>query len=600
MARSAKDGKQHKGKTEVDPSIFSKITRLIVSDTPIDTTLQAVVEQAVESTGAHRAFLAITEHDRGELAVRYTAGDGWSEEKKKLRLKVSEETGRGITSHVAATGWPHNSGDVKNDPYYILFFEDVVSEMAVPLLDADHRTRGVINIESTEKNAFDEKDEETLSALANLAVTAIVMSKHRAREAAVISIGKDLTKFSETQDLLQKIIDRTAEALRFEDCSLFLIDPVSGELVLRATRGTLDQQQGNAAYHLGEGLTGWVAKEGLPIRIQTPHNDPRLRGVHQEFPRDETGAFLAVPIYGLDRVLGVLRVLRKKSFYPWFPNDFTQDDESVLSIIASQVGVALENARLIDRLVRAERMAAWGEMSARSAHMIGNRVFAIKGDMDELEYLLGQSELDRKAVAEVIEGIKKGIFSLEEILAEFREFVMATQLNLEEHNLNDLVAQAANESFPRRSNVELKMDLQPDLPKILADPSKLKRSISELIENSINWQPNGGMLTLRTEIADLSKLKITSRAPVRNNYVQLTVEDKGPGVPEDHKSKIFNPFYSTRSKGMGLGLSIVKGIVEAHRGFILETGEAGKGARFLIVLPCLIESNEQPEESSRP
>jgi len=62
----------------------------------------------------------------------------------------------------------------------------------------------------------------------------------------------------------------------------------------------------------------------------------------------------------------VLRVQRKKSPYKWFPNDFTDDDEKILVTIASQLGIALDNARLVDQLVKAERMAAWGDMSARS------------------------------------------------------------------------------------------------------------------------------------------------------------------------------------------------------------------------------------------
>jgi signal transduction histidine kinase len=67
--------------------------------------------------------------------------------------------------------------------------------------------------------------------------------------------------------------------------------------------------------------------------------------------------------------------------------------------------------------------------------------------------------------------------------------------------------------------------------------------------------------------------------------VQIEFADQGPGVPLDSKDRIFRPFYTSRVKGMGLGLSIVKGIVEAHQGIIREVGEAGKGARFLIFLP---------------
>lgn len=568
-----------------DSSVLGSATKLLISEADLDTVLRTVLEQAVETTSAMRGFLAIVDHDRGDLAVRYTVGENWDEHKRQMRLKVSEKTGRGITSHVAATGKSYISGDVNNDPYYIQFFEDVKSELAVPLVDADQRVWGVINIESRQYNAFDKGHQEMVEALASVGSAAITISHHRARETALVDIGKDLTEILDVPALLQRVIDVTAEALRFEDCSIFLIDQAAGELTLRASRGSLAERVDRASYRLGEGLTGWVASEGNTIRTTDPRRDPRWRGLHAEYPPEEVGAFMAVPIIGRDRTLGVLRVLRKKSPYPWFPNDFTPDDERILTIIGSQVGVALENTFLVDRLLNAQRMAAWGEMSARSAHMIGNRLFAIKGDLNELEYMLSGDSPDVAAGLELLASTKKGIFSLEEILGEFREFVMATHLNLEESDLGDLLRESASEGFPKRSPVRLVLDIAESMPKIQADRGKLKRCFSELMENSINFQPEGGELVVSSDVADDKMLKEIPNAPRSGKFLQVIFRDNGPGIPEENKARIFTPFFTTRSKGMGLGLSIVKGIIEAHRGFILETGEPEEGANFTILLP---------------
>lgn len=572
-----------------DPTILGNAAKLLVSELDLHSILQKILDNAIVSMGAMRGFIALVDYDRGDLVVPYVSGEGWDEEKRKLRLKVSEETGRGITSHVAAIGESHRSGYVEDDPYYLPFFTDVMSELAVPMVDANGRTRGVINIESREKDAFGQGHQEFIESLASIATAAIMMSDHRVREMALIDVGKDLTRITNIPQLLRKVLDVTAEALRFEDCSLFLTDTATQELVLRGSRGGLSEKVGQLSYQIGEGLTGWVAAKGEPIRIAKPNQDTRWRGVHQEFPPEDIGAFMAVPITGRDRVLGVLRVMRKRSPYKWFPNDFTADDERIVSIIGSQIGVALENAYLVDRLVNAQRMAAWGEMSARSAHMIGNRLFAIKGDLNELDYVTSDNCGDRQAIKELLGSIRNGVFSLEEILAEFREFVMATKLSAETTDLNEIVNQSVSESFPKRSPVKLHMNLADSLPKIQADPVKLKRCFSEIMENSINFQPDGGEFSVTTVKADPEELREIPNAPNLGEFVRVTFSDRGPGVPEENKSRIFTPFFSTRSKGMGLGLSIVKGIIDAHHGFIYESGESGNGASFTILLPCVSE-----------
>jgi signal transduction histidine kinase len=569
-----------------EPALIAGVSQLIVTGESIGKVLRTILDESVQVCGAVRGFLAIVDHDRGELDVRYTAGDGWSEEKRLGRLKVSEETGRGITSHVAATGKPYNSPNVKHDPYYICSFDDVKSELAVPLVDSNQRTRGVLNIESTRSSAFNTEHEHLALALAGLAVIAMVVADHRSREAALVQIGKELNGFTDAGAIPQKVLDVAAEALSFEDCSLFMIDRASGKLVLRASRGALRRKIGKATYDLGEGLTGWTAQQKQAIRLVNPSSDPRWRGLHQELPNVEDGAFMAVPILGRSGLIGVLRVQRRKSPYKWFRNDFTEDEERILSTIAGQLAVALENIRLVDQLVKTERLAAWGEMSARSAHMIGNRVFAIKGDINEIEYILQSGEVEPADAWKLLGSIKNGIFLLEEILNEFREFVKATQIELVETDINELVRESIEESFPKRSATTLKLNLDGDIPHVSADPTKLKRCFSELMENAVSFQPEGGEIVVTTSLADARSKKWLKAGRQSGRYVAVRFEDTGPGVELENKPKIFNPFFTSRAKGMGLGLSIVKGIVDAHDGTIYESGTPGKGARFTILLPC--------------
>ncbi len=559
--------------------------------------LEEINQAAMEAVGADRAFVALAHDATGELALVATAGIGWNDQFRALRLKI-DDTGRaansktngegrsGITSHVASTGLPYITGNVDADPYYYAFFDDVYSEIAVPLLDGNGHTLGVINIESFQPNHFHDSHLSLIQSLANIASLRLLMDGYRAREAALVEIGKDLSAIADPDLLMRRVVDVAAAQLRFEDCSLFVLDRDRQQLILQAARGALVSRIGKAAYPLGEGLTGWVAQHGEPIRIGSPREDVRWKGRFEEFPATDVGAFLAVPIFGRSGILGVLRVLRRKSVAPWFRREFTEDDESVLLTIASQLGTAIENSRILDRLVNTERMAAWGELSAKAAHMIGNRTFAIKGDLNELEYLMSEPEDRRTEFRILAEGIRRGIFRLEEILQEFRDFVRATQIALAEQNLNEIIRQCVEESYPKRSRVALTMELAPDLPPIMADAARLKRAFSELIENSLSFQPEGGSLLIRTSRTKPSRISTLARLPRGRVYLQAEFLDAGPGIPDDIKPRIFTPFFTSRARGLGLGLSIVKGILEAHRGTIVEVGAKSSGAHFIAFLPA--------------
>ncbi len=581
--------------------LIHRLGRRAVEADHTNTLLEEFNVAAMEAVGGDRAFIALANDDTGELSLVATGGAGWTDEFRAMRLKIAARVKNGsddfngktkdgairfgITSHVAATGKPYITGDVDADPYYFAFFDDVCSEIAVPFVDANQHTRGVINIESFKRDHFTSEHLEFLLSLADIAAMRLMMDRYRARETALVEVGKDLSAIADTAQLMRRVVDVAAEVLRFEDCSLFLLNKDKDSLVLQASRGSLSDRIGQAAYPLGEGLTGWVGQHGEPIRTTQPNADPRWRGRFEEVPVSEVGAFLAVPIFGRNDVLGVLRVLRRKSAAVWFRREFTDDDEGVLLTIASQLGAAIENSRIFDRLVNTERMAAWGELSAKAAHMIGNRTFAIKGDLNELEYRLSDPEDRRDEFRELAESIRRGIFRLEEILQEFRDFVRATQITLTSCDLNEIVQQCIEESFPKRSDVTLTLELDRSLPQIMADAARLKRAFSELIENSVSFQPEGGSLTIRTAVAAPAQVQSLARLPRSRPYAQVEFIDNGPGIPEDIKPRIFVPFFTSRARGMGLGLSIVKGILEAHRGNVVEVGNKGEGAHFIAFLP---------------
>ena len=608
-----------------------------------DELLKSTLDEAMTSVNGTRGFLALIDTASGELVLRFTTGDGWTEDIRRLRVNIRALAGgaaasgldsvegatvegalgkrlaeysnarQGITRHVVVNGRRYWTGDVSNDPYYIGFFDDVKSEVAVPITARGGGTIGVINIESPHADAFGEEHANKLSLLARRAAVIIAMAEHQLREEALIAIGKDFNSTADLDKIIHDVVVQATKILRADDCSLFLMQDEGAEhaaLQLVASNGPLNEQAetGRVRYELGEGLTGWVAQNAQAIRVGDPRTDPRWKGLFMEAPAGEIAAVMAVPVRGHRGTTGVLRVVRhrKGSLY-FLPQEFTQADEDVFLTLAGQLAVAIDRTRFLTRLLNAERMAAWGEMSARSAHMIGNAVFGVKGHLNELSHLLKSDDPNRvleipaRDVSLLMEDVTRGIYRLEEILGEFRDFVLATQLHATPQDINQVMRNVTAESFPRHSKVDLVLNLTPQLPPVMADEAKLKRAFSELIENSIDFQPHGGMLTIRTSIADSDMVReLTRRAPAETT-LQIEFIDSGPGLSEHDRERVFTPFYTRKAKGMGLGLSIVKGIIEAHGGDIRENGPGGigsvtglsnnhsssSGAHFVILLPSL-------------
>ncbi len=555
--------------------------------------LQEALKEALKATNGRRAFLARIEQETGELVVGETAGGDWTDENRTLRLKPHNRTERGITGYVAITGEPYLCADVRNDSHYIEAFPDVLSEIAVPFFDAEGRVRGVLNVDSDRLAAFSPGDLVMLTTFANGIAASLAFEEFREREQLLVDIGLELASTTDVNALARRVVNVTAQTLKCEACSVFLLDDAAESLLLQASSGSLRSQVGTASYGIGEGLTGAVAKTGETIRLDDPRHDPRWLGKYPEFSSDELSAFLAVPIFGRERILGVIRASRPRSAPAWFRARFTESDERVLQTIASQLGNSVENSRSLGRLVRSERMAAWGELSAKSAHMIGNRTFAIKGDLNELKFLLAKAKESGQVkkpdvLAEVdslVESVEVGVYRLEGILREFRDFVMATQIKLRDTDINLLVHETLKETFPRRTKIVLKADYAQALPHIACDAEKMKRALSELIENALSFMADGGQLRVRTALAPPERLPKIARISRRQRYIEISLSDTGPGVADESKEKIFQPFFSTRVKGMGLGLSIVKGIIDAHQGVIREIGAEGQGAKFAIFMP---------------
>jgi PAS domain S-box-containing protein len=228
-----------------------------------------------------------------------------------------------------------------------------------------------------------------------------------------------------------------------------------------------------------------------------------------------------------------------------------------------------ERQQLQEKLLQAERLAALGHMAAHISHEVKNPLMIIGGLARRvLKESAADPQLNLNRLKIIVEEIKR----LEDFLLEVGSFARLSGAKKTSVNLNALIQEMALqlEASLNEKNIELSLNLDPQLPEVKFDPLHFRQVLLNIAKNSIEAMPSGGHLTF------------ASGCHHENVYVK--VSDTGEGIPPDILEKIFNPFYSTKPKGSGLGLAISKTIIEAHQGQINVESLPGQGTRVTILL----------------
>jgi two-component system, NtrC family, sensor histidine kinase HydH len=228
---------------------------------------------------------------------------------------------------------------------------------------------------------------------------------------------------------------------------------------------------------------------------------------------------------------------------------------------------------------RAERLAALGQLSAGLAHEIRNPLGVIKGSADMLTRKVAGSE---PLVAELAGYISSEVNRLNALVVRFLDFARPSKLELRPERVAEIVEralEAAIASFPD-AGVKIERKYSPNLPEIPADPQLCEQAFVNLITNAFQaMQGQAGSAEKTLHIA------IESEVSNGEPGVAVFIEDTGPGVPPELREQIFNPFFTSKKDGVGLGLSIVAKIVDDHRGTIRLEENTPRGARFHVFFP---------------
>jgi PAS domain S-box-containing protein len=268
-------------------------------------------------------------------------------------------------------------------------------------------------------------------------------------------------------------------------------------------------------------------------------------------------------------------------------------------VITGAIGVAVDvtkETHLEAQIRRKQKMEAIGTLASGIAHDFNNILYAITGfntllkrrcadDADALDY-----------IAEIENAASRAADLVERILA----FSARREQPFHQVDFGEEVQSVAR--LLRGSlmpNIELRLDIAPDLQPVLGDPSQIEQLLLNLCTNALHsMAEHGGVLTIQVDMTEIAE---GARMPP-GRYVQCRVADTGVGIPSDLLEQIFEPFYTTRSvgQGTGLGMAIVDNVVRAHGGTILVESEPGRGTVFTTMLPAMDPAAPVPSSFEHP
>jgi signal transduction histidine kinase len=299
---------------------------------------------------------------------------------------------------------------------------------------------------------------------------------------------------------------------------------------------------------------------------------------------------LFAPLKIEQRAVGVIGLANK-------PGGFNERDVEMAMAFGEIASIALANSKMFEMLEEnekelkehsehleglveertkqlkdSERMATIGQTAGMVGHDIRNPLQAITGDLylAKTELVSTPESEEKKNALDSLEEIEKNIDYINKIVADLQDFARPLKPNVEKIDLKLVIDELfAKNDLP--DNVKVSVKVQAEARKVVTDCTYINRIIYNLVNNAVQAMPEGGKLTIH----------VYKEA----KGVLISVKDTGVGIPEDVKDKLFTPMFTTKAKGQGFGLAVIKRMTEALGGTVAFKSQEGKGTIFIIHLP---------------
>jgi signal transduction histidine kinase len=393
----------------------------------------------------------------------------------------------------------------------------------------------------------------------------------------ILEISRELTSTVSLEPLLHQIVKVAAELSGSQAASILLLDARTGELRFRAADDDPAGQLRDIPVPVETSIAGSVLASGKPTVISDTHAEPRHYQVVGKRTGLETNSLLAVPLQIKNRCIGVLEAINKQE-----GGAFDQEDVEILTTLAAQAAVAIENAQLVGALRETyERLEELDQLKSNviaiASHELRTPLGLILGYATLLQEQLGE------AAKPQLDAVSRAALRLKYIIETMlnMRYLETGQVELSSthFDLRAEIQEACNayRTIAQAKELALETDLTDVETPILADREKMRIVLDNLISNAVKFTSSGG------------QVRVAMRR--REDEVELTVTDTGIGIAPQELERIFDRFYQVedhltrRHEGLGLGLSTVKGLVELHGGRVWAESVLDRGSRFVVILP---------------
>ncbi|HZH81534.1 MAG TPA: ATP-binding protein [Phototrophicaceae bacterium] len=392
--------------------------------------------------------------------------------------------------------------------------------------------------------------------------------------------SQDMVSIIEIKALAENLVRTIGKSLGIEKVSLLLKSGANGSYYLEASVG-LDFDRTDSVSLSDQGpLVELLQRrrepiikeelEWVPLGLQMPQT-VEVMGM--------LGAEISLPILSKGKLIGILNLGHKED-----KTIYSDEDLELLSTLANQAAIAIENARLYenlkqsqDTLRRADRLSSLGLLTAGLAHEIRNPLVAIRTFTQLLPERYNDAEF-----REGFQGLAlKEVDRICGLINDLLSFARPSKPNVSPEAINDVVENITRilETQAKEKNVAIFREFSDNLPKVWIDREQMKQVFMNLILNAIQAMQEGGSLSIATR-----SVARTGADPV-GEFVQVEIRDTGVGIPEENLQHIFDPFFTSKDEGSGLGLAVSHQIVQEHGGFVTVESTVGKGTAFFVHVP---------------
>ena len=589
-------------------SALNAIGQTLASTLSMEQLYRVIYQQTSRVLKVDAFYIALYEEQPELIHFPFHYDEGEYQEPTTVPL------GHGPTSHVIRSRAPYvvnHPGDAVQEGG--LFFGNIerhsASAMHVPMLAGD-RIVGVVSVQSYQENAYGAEDLQMLQVIANQAAISVENARlygsvqrelnerklaeeqlqQRNRELTLLNqISQALTSTLDIDHVLVTLLGEVCKLLNVASSSVWLIDPVTRELVCRHAVGVQSQAVRGWRLAPGEGISGWVVQHGESVLMPDAQSDSRHYGGVDDASGFPVRSMLSVPLRTRDQVLGVINTVDTAA------DRFQRSDLTLLELVAAPAAIAIDNARLVEALrqhtieleARNEELDAFGHTVA---HDLYNPLTNIIGHTETLEmYFNIMHDQDRDSS---LAAISRNARKMSNIVNELLLLAGIRKTEAESGRLD--MASIVAECMSRLSDLIDQQHAQlvsPDYqtwPQAMGYAPWVEEVWVNYLSNAIKY---GGRPPCVELGADLGLYPAHTPHAKVSRMVRFWVRDNGDGLAPDAQARLFTPFTrldQIRAKGHGLGLSIVRRIVEKLGGQVgvESAGGLGRGCTFFFTLPA--------------